>query len=32
MDVKVVTKDRLEDTVIKDGLHSREAVFRGANP
>lgn len=26
LEVTVVTKDRLEETVIKDGLHSREAI------
>lgn len=32
MDVQVVTKDRLDETVIKDGLHSREALYKGAQP
>lgn len=28
LEVKVVTKENLEDTVIADGLHRKEAVFR----
>lgn len=32
LEVTVVTKDNLEQTVIKDGLHAREAVFRRTQP